>query len=1102
MPHSRVRTVSWVSVILIGLALAAFPVPARAQTSFGAVVGTVTDSSGAVIPDVDVTIANTATGFARQMKTDQLGDYRAVSLLPGPYKVSAAHTGFAVAQSDIVNVVVGTTVTVNLTMQVGTAAQTVQVTAMTPLLNTQDSTLGTVVNHTDMVDLPLDGRAYTDLIQLMPGSFPGRELGPPGHVYSLNGISVESTVYDIDGVFAQEQTDNVYSLQPSVDAVQEFNVQTNITSARYGGGAGGVMNVVTQGGTNQLHGAAWEFARNTNLDAANFFANYASQAKPTYHQNQYGVVAGGPVMVPGHYDGRDKTFWMFNWEGLKTRQSEVNFATVPTQAELAGDFQGFNPIYDPETTVQTGVSASGAPIYTSTQFSCNGQLNVICANRIDPAATAFAAALLPPITTFGPNDYLNTEETTINTYQLTARVDQKIGSKLNFFSRYSMMTSNQLFPYGIPAQNTTELNMFKNPMASLTYLISPTTVLDLKLGVHRSIQAGINPNTRGPAAAAFAAQYPMQGIVQRAPFGMFYEANWSGYTSTWSGYYPQYVTVWNPAVNLTKIAGRHSMETGFNMIRNRDYNDGIYTASFSFSNVPTANPQNVANTGDSIASFLLGLPSSGSREAGDTSANYRWTNYAFYFQDGIKVTSKFTMNAGLRYEYDEWPTNPHHDMATFDTDSNQYVWTGYNPATGQGPNAQWPSILKPYRNGWAPRLGLAYQATHNTTVSSGFGIFHSGGLLWLMQSYRGDWPYAITQGYGGTNVITPNDPIETYFPAYTSIQPGTPPTAFWAIGHNQKTTYSMQWNLDVQHEFTKNMLWDVDYVGNHAIHLPMYAWGNAPAPGPGTIGSPQHPRPVNDIPGVGELVVLGMNDSSDYEALQVRFQRRFSNGLQFLAYYVYAKQMDLAGADFRDCITPQNPANWRADWADGTYDVRHTFKASYIYQLPFGSGKRWLGNSKGITDAILGGWNVSGITTYRTGIPVNVGIPFDNANTGMPTQRPNYIPGFPARVISSTDRTHGWLNPASYQVAPQYSYGNLGRNTARTPGYGNWDFSAYKNFNIHEGRQYVQFRAESFNLFNHTNFDAPGSTFGTPTFGIISSAEDPRFVQFALKFVF
>jgi len=397
---------------------------------------------------------------------------------------------------------------------------------------------------------------------------------------------------------------------------------------------------------------------------------------------------------------------------------------------------------------------------------------------------------------------------------------------------------------------------------------------------------------------------------------------------------------------------------------------------------------------------------------------------------------------------------------------------------------------------------VAYQLGSKTTIRSGAGIYHGGDLLWEAQSIRGQWPYAIAEGYSGTNLVTPNDPVGTYYPAYTSVQPGTPPTAEWAIGHNEKTTYSMQWNLDIQHEFTKDVLVDVDYIGSHTVDLPMFWGANAALPGPGTVGSPEHPRPINTIVGVGQLLENGNNATSNYEALQAKFQKRFSNGLQFLAFYTYSKEEDLAGGSFGMADTPQNPWNWHADWADGNFDIRHTFVASYVYQLPVGRGKQFLSHTNAFSDAVLGGWNISGISTYRTGTPVNIGISFDNANDGGTSERPDYISGFPARAISPTDRTQGWLNPASYVVSPQYTFGNLGRNTARAPGSENWDFSLYKDFKIHEGREYFQLRGESFNLFNHTNFGSPNGTFGTSSFGIINSAAAPRYIQLGMKFMF
>jgi hypothetical protein len=453
----------------------------------------------------------------------------------------------------------------------------------------------------------------------------------------------------------------------------------------------------------------------------------------------------------------------------------------------------------------------------------------------------------------------------------------------------------------------------------------------------------------------------------------------------------------------------------------------------------------------------------------------------------------------LRWEYNQWPVEKRNHLSDFDTDLGEFVWAGNNPVTGQGPNVPHRSIMFPYYRAFAPRLGLAYQVTPSTTLRGGYGLFYTGDYFWDAQGVRGEWPYAVSNNGSGTNAIFPDMPMEAYWPNYTTPQPGTPPTAAWTEHQHQKTAYTQQWNLGIQHEFTRNTLLEVNYIGNHGLHMPIFYAGNPALPGPGTIGTPAHPRA---FPQVGPLSGLGDQGSSDYHALQAKFEKRFANGLQFLASYAWGHYMDLGGASFALSTAPQNPYNWRADWANGTYDFRHIFTASYIYQLPFGNGKRWLTNANPVAKQVLGGWTGSGITHYTTGPPVNIGIPFDNANSGS-GQRPDFIPGFPARVISTSDRTKGWLNPASYVVASQYTYGNLGRNTARGPGFGNWDFGLYKDFNIHEGRQYFQFRAEGFNVFNIVDFSAPSSTISTPSFGDISSTVQPaREIQLALKFVF
>jgi hypothetical protein len=370
----------------------------------------------------------------------------------------------------------------------------------------------------------------------------------------------------------------------------------------------------------------------------------------------------------------------------------------------------------------------------------------------------------------------------------------------------------------------------------------------------------------------------------------------------------------------------------------------------------------------------------------------------------------------------------------------------------------------------------------------------------MTQGIRGEWPYGLSENNHGTNNIFPTQPTSDYWPPYTSTYPGVPPEASWTENKREKTGVIQQWNIGVQHEFTQNVLLEVNYIGNHSSHLPMFYSANTPLPGPGTIGTPGHNYP---IPIVGILNGLGNYASANYHGLQAKVEKRFSNGFQLMGSYAWGHNLNVGGSSFAASTAPQNPYDWRADWADGDYDYRHIFTISYIYQLPVGSGRRYLSNANPVVKQVLGGWTLSGITRYTTGPPVNITIPTDNANAGTGGQRPDYIKGFPARVISSSDRTQGWLNPASYVYAPPYEFGNLGRATGRAPGMGNWDFGLFKDFDIHEGRQYFQFRAEGFNVFNNVDFGAPASSFTSPGFGTITSVTEPsREIQLALKFVF
>ena len=1083
-----------------------------AQQYFGTIVGTVTDPSGAAVPDASVTVTNPQTAISRQVKTDDMGNYRVESLVPGTYTLKVEHSGFETAEVQATDLPVARTVTVNVVMRIGAVTQTVEVQAAAPLLDTANSTVGTVVNNKSVVNLPLNGRAYTDLLLLVPGSVPNGAIfltAGGGQNYSVSGNRSEQNNFTLDGVYNNEEFFKQFAIQPSIDAIQEFKVQTNVVSAEFGQAAGANVTVATKSGTNQLHGDVYEFLRNDKLDAADFFGNKFNTRKSAFRQNQFGVTGGGPVVLPHLYNGKDRTFWFFSYEGLRIRRAATNTGTIPTTAQLGGDLRDQPPIFDPATT-RADPNNPGA--FIRDRLSCNGVLNVICPDRIDPIVAAYAAIWYPKTDTLGapaPN-LIVTTPFRLNQYQYNARMDHKIKDNLQFFGRFTNQHAAQVSPYSLPINNNTLINSFVNAEASLTWLVGPTTVVDFKSAYNRT-NLQVADNNPAPGAASFLAAHPIQGTPLKSTTVPLYPSlGIAGYTSPNQSGFPFPTNVWHELASLSMIRGKHSIRVGFELKHMNNLDDGLFTSIFNFDKVPTADPQNVSSTGSALASYLLGLPSSGLRNLGTTAAYMHQTNQNYYLQDDVKLTPKLTINAGLRYEYDQWPYEKYNHLSMFDFGSKRFVWAGNNPLTGQGPNIR-RGIVDPDFNNFAPRLGLAYQVTPRTTVRSGFGVFYAANYLWEIQGVRGSWPYAISETFSSENATLPDKPLETFMPSYISPVPGTPANSEHTVGRTDRTSYTMQWNLGVQRELARDLLLEVNYVGNGGRKLPIFTNINDPPPGPGLVGSPSHPRPYQfsdplaGTTGLGAVSQITNLAISNYNGLQVKVEKKFSTGLQFLASYAWSHYIDLGGSGFSQSAAPQNDSNFRADRANGTFDFRHVFTANWYYELPFGRDRRFLAASNRLVNAVLGGWQWTGITHFNTGGPLNIYLTFDNANVGQRSlsQRPNYTGGPQRTSPAGGDKTVGYLDANAFVVPPPFTYGNLGRNSARNLGLRNWDTGLYKSFAIRENKESVQFRAEFFNVLNHVNLGGIDSGVDDPAFGTIGGTQNrSREIQFALKFYF
>ena len=1104
----------------LGLLLLALPGPTtqplHAQTSFGTIIGTVTDPSQAAIPKVSLTVTNVQTGSERHVETDSLGNYRVESLLPGIYRIRAEHEGFQVADVTNTQVQVAVITTANIGMQLGMVTQTVEVSGAAPQLQTASATVGTVVNNTSVVTLPLNGRNFTELVSMIPGSVSagGAIFQIAGGAnYSVSGNRAEQNNYTLDGAYNNEEMFKAYAIQPSIDAIQEFKIQTNITSAEYGQAAGSNVNVATKSGTNAIHGAVFEFLRNNKLDANDWFRNFHGVEAPQYKRNNYGVVAGGPFVIPHVYNGKDRSFWFFDYEATKIRRASSATGRIPTAAMLGGDFTGLPTIYDPATTVE-----SSPGVFTRQPFLNN----IIPPDRLDPWVQAYTDLFYPKITAPAGTPFvqtLNPAPFMQDAYQWHVRADQKIRDNLQFFTRFSLANATQTTVQALPGLEDHLINNFRNAVASWTWVASPTTVADLKVAYNRTnIQTA--PTSPAPGWEAFLAANPISGTPVKSAKTPLYPAlnDLTGvYSAAGQQAFPFVENQFQVITSLSKIWGKHSIKAGFEFLNFRSLDDGNFTSIFEFNNLATVDPQNVSGSGQVIASMLLGLPVNGLRNLGETQFYARQIRVHPYLQDDIKVTQKLTLNIGLRWEYNQWPVERWDRIAGLDPTTGSYLWGGVNPITGEPPNTR-RAIRDPDFNNFAPRFGLAYQITPTTTFRGGYSIFYTANYMWEDQGARGNWPYAISQTLStinnqftgpttdhsgsGTNTQIGLVPITNFFTPDVLPGPDSAVSSQHVLGRTDRTTYAQQWNMGVQRMLTDTLLLEVNYVGSRTIKGSLFTNTNTAPPGPGIIGVDKH-RQFGDS--YGAVSLMSNAASSSYNSMQVKVEKRFSNGLQFLNSYAWGHQIDIGGSCFSCSVAPQNPYDWGADRGNGNFDRRHVWTFSYYYQLPFGKGKQYMSNANAGVDAILGGWELSGIAHYNSGAPINVGFPGDIANIGPRAggQRPNWVGGQPQQVLDPNDRRLGYINMANYAPPDAFSFGTAGRNLERGPGMGYFNPALLKNFRLPREGTAIQFRAEFFNFLNQHALGCISSSYGASDFGTAYCTQQAsREVQFGLKVLF
>ncbi|MFB3778357.1 MAG: TonB-dependent receptor domain-containing protein [Bryobacteraceae bacterium] len=1163
--------------LVIGLAFLAAPL--RSQTFYGSIVGNVNDASGATMAGVTVTLTNNGTGDRRTVTTGSDGSYRLVNLVPGNYKVDIEQAGFKRYTRDKIEVNVDAAVRVDVRMELGEVTQSVEVLGTAPLLQTESGSLSQIVAARSVEELPLNGRNVLNLVQLVPGVVPqgssegsltGKNVFAGGN-YQIGGGTANQSASYYDGVPVNDPYGNIVALIPSQDAVSEFRVQTNANSAEYGRYTGGVVNLASKSGTNEFHGSAYEFLRNRALNAGTFFANKTGAGKPGFTQNQFGVSIGGPVI-------KDKIFFFGGYEGYRQRQAVLFLNTVPTELMTAGDFSDYRnasgaliPIYDPLT--QCG--AYGNPACgTATDQRSVFPGNKIPVNRFNPVMKKFVDFPIYAKPTFGGDAYTHNFNFSKNATvggdndQGNFRGDFNISDKQRLLMRYTRWKSVNLpvdvYGNGQRAGDpySPEAFITDHAVVADTYSLSPTSILDVRLGFMRWFYSRIPGNLGISASKTFGLPTYFDNIPTLngvTPGTTIPGIGASGYNTIATGLLFAADNTYVITPSLIKIMGRHTWKFGAEL-RRADvnyYQNNSPSGSFSFSNIFTSrNALNSGATGNSFASLLLGYASAGSVQTSPfTAGSSRYQ--AYYANDTWNATSKLTLNLGVRWDIPGVYTERFDRLATWNGSLPNPLLSGITidgkPVLGRFVLVNTPEQpergLRPEKfNLFAPRVGIAYRLSGSTVVRAGAGLYYIPSTLSHAESpYGNPANYLLHEMVNSIDsMVTPADTMSNPIPAGLFPAPGRDPSYQSALlgGTGRTITrdidwgYSEQWNFTLQHQLPGNIAVEAAYAALRGIHLPFYDYQRnqldpkyfsmgaalkTQVPNPfyglvktGTLKAATVQRgqlllPYPQLQTARDITYIGV---SDYHALQVKAEKRFESGGTLLASYTFSKMTGNVesittwlDSSLGGTAVIQDAYNLAAESALSSYDSRQRLTVSYVVDLPIGRGKRLLPDVKGVAGKLISGWGVNGLSTFQMGFPLLLTASPNNTgfNTGL---RPNVVPGCQKSISGSAQsRLMKWFNTSCFTVPSIYTMGDESRTDPELRGHGinNFNFALFKRTSITE-RFNLEYRAEFFNLFNRVQFGRPNqvaSTAANNTFGqVTTQINDPRLIQMALRLRF
>ena len=1129
---------------LAGLLLMA-TIPSFAQVNTASLRGTVLDSAQLATAGAQVSIQNKDTAVVRATVTNDAGEYSAPGLDPGTYEVTVTKPGFSTVKSTL-NLEVAQVANLNFTLRVGQVSEIVDVSALSSEIETTDVSLGEVIGKQQIVDLPLNGRQFSQLLSLQPGTVPVDSSQIAGKAPSfgagavspgVNGQVNRSNIFFLDGMLASNPFFGGFSFSPSVDDIQEFKEQSHTDQAEFGQSVGAQVTVVSRPGTNTYHGAAFEFLRNNAFDARNYFAS----TRLPYHQNQFGASFGGPIL-------KNKLFFFANYEGGRQIQGQPSFSTVPTAAERMGNFSGFGP--DGVTPIATLYDPSTFNPVTFTESTFSG-------NQI-PVDTGMLALLNgfypgPNFVPTGsnPRNFLTNTGNIANADQGSLRVDYNVSAKDIINGRYSQNESennqqsalanrfvtgfngklaggNWLHTYGpsLISQVTVSYNSLNIPQAIVLPVDEAMVFADSGVGAGFNAHPGGDPVVLAPAPNLNGGSYsgfwngagpigPMHilqfsGSVAKISGkhnlkfgGSFYKVwmytNWNGNSLSFS----QKAT-WNAACQFVVGANNVINNTAFAQCPTLDINP----SDQNFNDVSA-----VAG-GDPAASMLLSLPDGANRNLGNSGVNLRQNTTGLFAQDSWSITPRLTMNYGIRWDYTSPMTEDNNRLGTYNTQLQQYQIVKGDTDLPSGPLPPNVAILSrssittQHYNWFSPRVGFAYQLTPKTTLRLGAGHAYDnwGESLQVGQQNRGNWPSGFSQNASATPInsagityISPGVPASGQNPFSTpAVLPASPLPGAGGLGVQEPgwvPAGSWQWNAEVEQNLGAIGNLSVAYVGSKTNHTAIAFPYNLSQPQP-TSATEFFPDQVLGVP----LTILVSQGNSKYNSLQAKLTRSFSSGFSYNASFTWSKStgLDSCNGD-TDNVCTQNPYTPSADYGPTFLDVPLIFTFNTLYELPFGKGRPYM--QDGAAAAILGNWQVNSIILARSGTVVNPQTNSNTANNGGGTQRAQRLSdpesGAPHKVGE-------WWNTSALGVPAAGSFGDAGLNSLRGPHYVNVDFSVFRDFPLTE-RAKLQFRFEAFDLFNHPNFGNPNNSVGSNDFGKIFNTFNTggnRDIQFALKLLF